>query len=223
VSARLGRSASFVAGGYGRGRGRRIALAERGRAVECFVSLGAQSNPPTGVIRYREKGATQTSQPCAKTARPSSPVRRSAVPPAPYGQRDNRVEPANYLHPGQAEAAHQAAQLRPAACDRPRAAPSLTAAATRSSSISGSFRVDRLRLDRDRDDLAGFRFAFTVTIPPPAEASTVSAAASSWRSSHLGLHLLGLLISSFMSIDIWKSFPCYLVLDLMGVELVLEQ
>jgi hypothetical protein len=34
-------SASFVAGAYGRGRGRRTRAVERGQAVECFVLLAA--------------------------------------------------------------------------------------------------------------------------------------------------------------------------------------
>jgi hypothetical protein len=48
MSARLGRSVVFVAAGYGCDRGGRIRAAERGQAVECFVSLRAQTNPLTG-------------------------------------------------------------------------------------------------------------------------------------------------------------------------------
>jgi hypothetical protein len=59
----LGRSASFVAGGYGRGRGQRIALAERGQTVECFVLKGVpnavqahQRRSGAAAVRWGEGG-----------------------------------------------------------------------------------------------------------------------------------------------------------------------
>ena len=52
--------------------------------------------------------------------------------------------------------------------------------------------VDRVGVDRDRldDEVAG---DLTVTMPPPAEASTSSCLSCSWAAIHVLLHLLDLL------------------------------
>src|SRR5664280_332344 len=68
MDARLGRSVAFVAGGYGRDRGQRPRAAKRGQAVECFVLLGAQSNPPAGslesTVQQRQKPLLDVPIPC---------------------------------------------------------------------------------------------------------------------------------------------------------------
>jgi hypothetical protein len=86
VDARLGRRVVFVAGSYGCDRGRRPRAAERGQAMECFVSLRAQSTHPRGrdtVPARRYEIRTEVRQVRAGSAHLSDRQReRSATPPS---------------------------------------------------------------------------------------------------------------------------------------------